>query len=136
MLHLLKAGDRVKIWPAPGATVPKGPGHFEERSLSSREGSQTVLLHVPALRLADCGEEVEWSEFWVEMARSGCVLFSDPRKAYARCQHVRHPHEVASDGKTALESGPRSPAEAAHWRALRHDVRHPDEAPTPAESAK
>jgi len=125
MLHILREGQKVKLWPAPGASVFKGPGTFEERTLSSKEGAQTVLLHVPALRLAP-GEEVVWSEFWAEMARSGCVLFTDPSKNYAKALHVRHPHEVGADGKTALEAGPDSAEEAAHWRALGHeDVRDP-----------
>lgn len=127
MLHVLREGDRVKIWPAPGHSVPLSPPVI----LETADGKQSVM---PSRNLDPKGEEVVWSLWLHDHARGGALLFSDPHSGggMREAQHVRHPHEVGPDGKPAHESGALSEHELAHWEALGHKGAKLSEAVTAA----
>lgn len=128
MIHLLRTGDRIKIWPVPGARVKVGPDGQTIREVNTPYGRDVVPTLVEARLLKPEGEIVEWSAWWLDMAKHGAITFSDPRHeedggpkgsgGLRKAINVRHPHEVGADGKTALESGPASEHEAAHWVAM------------------
>lgn len=128
MIHLLRTGDKVKIWPVPGARVKVGPDGSTIREVNTEYGRDVVPTLVEARTLKPEGETVEWSAWWLDLFKHGAIVFSDPRHeddggakgsgGLRKAINVRHPHEVGADGKTALESGPASEQEAAHWVAL------------------
>lgn len=111
MLHLLREGDKVKVWPTPGHSVYATPPSL----LDTPTGPQML----PGRLLSADGEELSWTVWLAEMARSGALCFSDPTN-YTRAVHVRHPHECGPDGKPAHLGGANSQAELAHWEALGH----------------
>lgn len=129
MIHLLRTGDKVKIWPMPGARVKVAPDGMTLREVNTKQGGKDIVPTLVESRLlAAEGETVEWSAWWLDLAKHGAIAFTDPRHekdggpkgagGLRHAQNVRHPHEVGADGKTALESGPSSEHEAAHWIAL------------------
>jgi len=67
MIHLLNKGDRVKVWPRPGLTVRKHPDVFNGSAM------------LPAPALSPAGEDVAWSEWYLDLAKGGALYFSDPR---------------------------------------------------------
>jgi hypothetical protein len=95
MLHMLKNGDRVTVWPMPGLRVKVGP--------DSHRDINGVPTLVEARLLSDKGEEVEWSSWWHDLARGGALAFSDP-KTITQCKHV-HPDDVGANDKNAREAG-------------------------------
>lgn len=124
MIHLLRTGDKVKIWPMPGARVKTGPDAVAYREVNTALGRDIVPTLVETRLLKPEGETVEWSAWWLDLAKHNAIAFTDPRPdndgsgGVRKAVNVRHPHEVGADGKTALESGPSSEHEAAHWVAL------------------
>lgn len=90
MLHTLKEGQRVKVWPMPGLRVKVAPDHVRD------VGGKPTLVEQRVLSAA--GEEVTWSLWWHDLARGGAVAFSDP-SVIAHATHQRHPHEWVADFK-------------------------------------
>ena len=67
MTDLPEFGARVKVWPAPGRSVPHGPPSLNMHS---------------AIRWMDAeGIEVEWSAFYLELLRAGDILMHAPPAA-------------------------------------------------------
>lgn len=59
MLHDLKVGQTVHVWPRPGLRV-------------------LVDAQIPGRFLPDDGADVAWSSWWLRRASDGSVLITDP----------------------------------------------------------
>lgn len=122
MLHTLREGDLVQVWPLPGVEVPSAPPVVLETP-----GGLQVL---PA-RPVRPGDKLKWTAWLHERAREGSLLFSNPGedgKSHRRAANVRHPHEAGADGKPAAAGGAHSDEELACWQAMAPDHDHADKA--------
>lgn len=85
MLHTLNVGDKVKVWPRPGLSLPASPPTV----LETPSGVQVL----PGRALSEAGEEVVWSAWLHEHAKGGALFFSDPRVTYVEATHC-HPDDL------------------------------------------
>src|SRR5881227_1189354 len=96
MIAALKLGQRVRVWPRPGARVPEHPS-------------------LPGRFLPPGGAEVEWSTWWARRVGDGSALLFDPTGAGT----VEHRSAAAPRSATSPHVPPQAPPPATASPAAR-----------------